>query len=242
MPSVERSGSGWHEDVLAGQADEDWQGKAPYSAQPLSLWRESLVAEFITPYVGGDVTALEVGPGMGDWTERVVGSVQSLMVADRRADTLEGIRDRFGPRTDLREVRIVNDRLTDVPDDSVNLAYSLDFFPFVNRAVLDQWLGELSRVLRPGGYLVVHHAATPRRLRTVVPRRTGLRAKRSVTSGPVDRGASSREVGGGSAASFTASSLVTTRQTSSWGPSGEYTVDKFRDVITIARKPTSRSV
>lgn len=235
IPNVERYMDGWHQSG-PGQSGDDWKDKAPYSTQPLSVWRESLVAEFLAPRMGSDVTALEVGPGAGDWTEQVIGSVQTLMVADRRAETLDEIRQRFGPRPDLQAVTIANNRFSEVGDASVDLAYSLDFFPFVNWSVLDAWLGELSRVLRPGGHLVVHHAATPRLLRTVAPRRTRLRAARtSVTS----REPAGNQPNGGSSASFTASGLVTTRQTSSWGPSGEFTVDKYRDVITVARKPAA---
>jgi len=98
------------------------EGMAPHSAQPLSLWRESLVTEFLTPHVGIGVTALEVGPGTGEWAVRVIGTVQTLIVADRRAETLEAIRQRLGPRPDLLAVPIVNHRLSDVASASVDLA------------------------------------------------------------------------------------------------------------------------
>lgn len=236
MPEVERHGGGWPEPARAGRPSSEHEDNGPYSAQPLLLWRESLVAEFLAPRMGAGMTALEVGPGAGDWTERIIGSVQTLLVADRRARTLEGIQQRFGHRPDLRVVQILNHRLIDVADGSVDLAYSLDFFPLVDWSVLDEWLGELSRVLRPGGHLVVHHAAMPRRLRTVSPRREQLRATRT---SPSSRGRAGRQATGGASAAFTDSGLVTTRQTSCWGPSGEFTVDKYRDVITVARKPTA---
>lgn len=238
MPNVERYLGGWYGPEPADQLGDDWKDKAPYSAQPLALWRYSLVAEFLTPRLGSGVTALEVGPGAGDWTEQVIGSVQTLVVADRRTETLDEIRQRFGSRPDLQLSTITNDRFSEVGDATVDLAYSLDFFPFVDWSLLSAWLGELSRVLRPGGHLVVHHAATPRRLRTVSPRRTRLRAARTPVTARHRAGA---EPHGGSSASFTANGLVTTRQTSSWGPAKEFTVDKYRDVITVARKPAAQS-
>lgn len=237
MPSVDRYGGAWREPNEDSATVDAWRGMAPYSPQPLPLWRESLVAEFLTPRTGPGVTALEACPGVGDWTEQVLGSVQKLIVVDRRAEMLEGIRERFGPRGDLREVLIVNHRLTGIPDASVDLAYSLDFFPYVEWSLLERWLGELSRVLRPGGHLVLHHAATPRRLRTVAPRRTGLDAARTPLSGLAARVPARRQPPNGSAATFTGNGLVITRQTSTWGPAGEFTVDKYRDVITVARKP-----
>jgi len=239
MPGVERFGDERPDPARAGLPGESADAMAPHSAQPLSLWRESLVNEFLAPHVGIGVTALEVGPGRGEWTERIIGTVQTLIVADRRAETLAAIRDRLGPRPDLRAVPIVNHRLGDVPDASVDLAYSLDFFPHVDGSTLDQWLGELSRILRPHGHLVVHHAAIPRRLRTVAPPRTGLHAKRTPRSSRAGRGGAGKHAVIGSASSFTISGLVTTRQTNSWGPAGEFTVDKYRDVITVARKPTT---
>jgi len=247
MPDVERSGSHWHDPPGSDLPGDPPEGGGPRSAQPLSLWRASLVTEFITPHVGVGVTALEVGPGQGEWTERVIGTVQTLIVADRRAETLAAIRDRLGPRRDLVAVPIVNHRLSDVPDASVDLAYSFDFFPQVDWSTLAQWLGELSRILRPSGHLVVHHAATPRRLRTVSPPRTGVHTSRTSGTGRTGRtsrggsSGSSRHVPIGSASSFTFSGLVTTRQTSSWGAAGEFTVDKYRDVITVARKPSGRA-
>ena len=244
MPGVERSGSHWRDPPESDRPDDPPAGNASRSAQPLSLWRGSLVTEFITPHVGVGVTALEVGPGQGEWTERVIGTVQTLIVADRRAETLAAIRARLGPRPDLIAVPIVNHRLSDVPEASVDLAYSFDFFPQVDWWTLAQWLGELSRILRPSGHLVVHHAATPRRLRTVTPPQTGLHASRTSGTGRTSRGGSSgssRHAPIGSAHSFTVSGLVTTRQTSSWGLAGEFTVDEYRDVITVARKPTGRA-
>lgn len=239
MPGVERCGDEWPDPAGAGRPRDSADAMAAHSAQPLSQWRESLVKEFLTPHVGIGVTAVEVSPGNGEWAERIIGTVQTLIVADRRAETLTAIRDRLGPRPDLRAVPIVNHRLSDVPDASVELAYSLDFFPHVDGSTLDLWLGELSRILRPDGHLVVHHAASPRRLRTVSPPRTGLHARRTPRSGRAGHGGAARHAPTGSASSFTASGLVTTRQTSSWGPAGEFTVDKYRDVITVARKPTA---
>lgn len=237
MPRVERYGEAWPKPERPDPAGEPAPDMAPYSGQPLPDWRESLVAEFLRPHMGPRVTALEVGPGVGDWTAAMLGSVERVFVADRRTRTLEVIRQRFGPRPDLREVQIVGDRLTSLPDASVHLVYSLDFFPFVESVQLDRWLGELSRVMRPGGALVVHHAATPRLLRTVAPRRAGLRGIRTRRSGFTVEGRTDQSTPNGWASSFTGSGLVTTRQTSSWGPGGAYTVDKYRDVITVARKP-----
>lgn len=245
MPRVERYGVPWRVPDQPDQPDranhpgtgDPWQGRAPYSSQPMAAWRESLVTEFLTPRLGPEVIALEVGPGLGDWTEHVIGSVQTLYVADRRVETLESIRARFGPRSDLREVRVIGDRLATLADGSVDLAYSVDFFPFVDWSVLELWLTDLARVLRPGGRLVIHHAATPRPLRTVSPRRTSLRATHTPLSAMRARTSGARGGVNGSAESFSASGLVISRQTSSWGPSGEFTVDKYRDLITIATKP-----
>lgn len=238
MPDIEKFADDWPDSADSGDAGDPAPSRSTYSEPALSQWRESLVNEFLVPHMGSEVTALEVGPGLGEWTERVLGTVQTLIVADRRAETLTGIRERLGPRPDLHAVPIVAHRLGEVPDASVDLAYSLDFFPQVDGSMLDVWLGELSRVLRPNGHLVVHHAASPRRLRAVASPTSGRHNRGTSRSGRASHGAANRSASIGSAASFTTNGLVTTRQTSSWGPAGEFSVNKFRDVITVARKPT----
>jgi ubiquinone/menaquinone biosynthesis C-methylase UbiE len=116
-------------------------------------------------------------------------------------------------------VRSRGSDLAPVADGSIDAVWSFDVL--VHVAPLDQasYLGEIARVLSPGGVAVLHHSDG--RNRGLLPSRQGWRA-------PMSRelfGALARDRG-----------LRVERQLDSWGERDRYDLGAFADAITVCRR------
>jgi ubiquinone/menaquinone biosynthesis C-methylase UbiE len=117
-----------------------------------------------------------------------------------------------------------------VKDGSVDLVWSFGTFVHIELPEIDRYLGEVRRVLHPGGRFVIHHAGQSERRGD--PNRDGE------IEGSPDSGLRS-EVTARQFAELTADNdLVLDRQIWRWGPQREYGL-AFRDVISIGTRSRS---
>ena len=101
---------------------------------------------------------LEIAPGFGRITELVAPQTERMTVVDVTELCVEHCRERFRrwPHVDCR----VNDgrSLPFVAASSIDFAFSFDSLVHVELDVIGAYLGELARVLRPGGAAFLHHS------------------------------------------------------------------------------------
>jgi ubiquinone/menaquinone biosynthesis C-methylase UbiE len=79
-------------------------------------------------------------------------------VVDVSERALELTRERLGPNGDTEYVRSSGSTLPGVPDGSVDAIWSFDVFVHIAPRDVAGYLGEVARVLRPGGTAVIHHS------------------------------------------------------------------------------------
>ncbi len=238
MPSVAWNRNEWndlHDWTLEG---DEWSDLADYCHQPYSEWKTTLIETFITPYVGAEKDVLEIAPGFGRWTTAMVEHVRSLTLIDLSPRCIETCRARFGHHPQVRF--LVNDgrSLAGVADASVDFVVSIDSFVHMESDVVDAYIGEIARVLRPGGHAVIHHADKRAWSLNLVPvtRRIGLPGRliqQVASQGRLrddgNRGAVSRSQ---VAESARRAGLAVEFQRTSWGDRHQFNVDKYRDCIT----------
>ena len=112
--------------------------------------------------------------------------------------------------------------------------------------IIRAYVEEFSRVLRPGGHVVLHHAGkrgAPRTVAAVTSRlgRPGRVAQRVLTQQRLhDSGRRADVTASDVAGLMRDAGLDVVRQTSSWGDRGQFNVDKYRDVITVATRSANR--
>jgi SAM-dependent methyltransferase len=103
-------------------------------------------------------TILEIAPGFGRWTQYLRDYCQNLWAVDRVTECVEACRQRFAgdPRVhcELNDGR----SLSILPDASVDLVFSFDSFVHMDREIVDAYLSEIARKLKPGGKGFVHHS------------------------------------------------------------------------------------
>jgi SAM-dependent methyltransferase len=125
-------------------------------------------------------TILEIAPGFGRWTQYLKDLGERLVIVDLAVRCIDHCRERFADATNI-EYHVNDGRsLEMVPDGSIDLVFSFDSLVHVNNDVLQAYLEQLARKLKPDGVGFLHHsnAADYRRLIAVakqVPERTRRR-------------------------------------------------------------------
>src|ERR1700722_1275613 len=110
---------------------------------------------------------LEIAPGYGRWTQFLKGHCSSLIAVDLAPKCVEHCKQRYSIDGHL-EFHVNDGRsLSMVSDDSVDFAFSFDSLVHAEEDVLEAYLKELHKKLRPGGTGFIHHSnmgAYPARL------------------------------------------------------------------------------
>ena len=159
------------------QLGEEWTEHASdFRGLDPEAWKQDVLQRFLHAHAPKEGVFLEIGPGAGRWTEHLLGLASRLYLADISPRCLDLCRDRFGDDAALSCHLVETGRLPFLADASIDFVWSYDVFVHVNPLDTDTYLGELARVLRPGGRAVLHHAD---RYTSRAERRAGFRSNLS---------------------------------------------------------------
>jgi len=245
MPSVEWNRAAWSERHEWEQHGDEWSGMAAACGQPYELWKAALVDTFIVSSLTPTSDVLEIAPGHGRWTEHLLAGARRVEIVDINQDCLDACRVRFDDDPRLRGHLTTGSSLSFLERQSIDFAWSFDSFVHMDGDVIRGYLGELARVLRPGGRAIIHHAGIRPLALPLAPatRRLGVAGRvvqrlagqgRLRDSGNRSMVSRALVAGWARAAGFTVE-----RQTQSWGDQGQYDVRKYGDWITILQKPAA---
>lgn len=177
-------------------------------------WKRSLIEHVLWPNIGPGGRALEIGPGAGRWSALLVERADSLAVVDISSRCIEQCRARFAGRDNVDYYVNDGESLPFLDDASVDYVWSFDVFVHIAPRVIDSYLSEIARVLRPAGRAVIHHAK----------------------DGGLHGGARSRMTAQLFASMLARHQLELVGQFDSWGEEGRYDVKHHHDVITVFSK------
>lgn len=153
MPSVEENKSLWDGTYDWSEAGDEWS--ATWGG-PDQQWYFSILPR-IHEFVPVE-TILEIAPGFGRWTQFLKGLCGRLVVVDMAESCIEGCRRRFASETHI-EYHVNDGRsLEMVADASVDFAFSFDSLVHVELEVLEGYLRQLVRKLKPDGVAFLHHS------------------------------------------------------------------------------------
>jgi len=199
----------------------DWSSRGEeWNASP--EWKQSVIDNLIDAWMPHDGVILEIGPGGGRWSQRLLERASRLILLDVSERPLDLCRERFAGASNVDYVLSSGRDMPGVEDTTVDAVWCFDVF--VHVAPVDQlgYLDQIARVLTPGGVAVLHHADGRNRGR--LPSRRGWRS-------PMSRdlfAAAARERG-----------LLVERQFDSWGPDGHgFDLSAYADAITAVRRPS----
>lgn len=115
--------------------------------------------DFIFPRIcmglKGDV--LEIAPGYGRITERLLMSNIKLSVLDINENCIERCKEKFGDRISKYYLGD-GDNLKQIFSESQDFVFSFDSFVHMSEEVINSYLSEIYRVLKNNGYVWIHHS------------------------------------------------------------------------------------
>lgn len=243
--SVESNLRVWDELHPWKEDGDEWKGQAHTCNLLYEIWKKSVVDRLIAPYARDGMTIVEIAPGHGRWTEFLLPYAARLILVDISANCLTHCRKRFLGRTNV-ETHLSDGRSLPLePEDGVDLVWSFDSFVHIAPADIRGYLQEMSRVLKPGGTVVIHHAGRRHRaLRFAWLRRAGRLGRtiyRLLSMGFDERSDGWRsDVSAQSVRKMAAlAGLQVVEQFSRWGDGQVSGVPRFGDCVSVLRRPNT---
>ena len=143
---------------------DEWDGQARYDGVPYEEWKASLIEEFVTPNLSPQTDVLEIAPGHGRWSKLMAGNSRTLTLVDLSPSCIEYCRSCLAQYDNVSYQITDGKTLTNVADSSIDFLWSFDSFVHMGPDVIQAYLHEAMRVLRPGAKAVIHHAGRRDRL------------------------------------------------------------------------------
>lgn len=104
---------------------------------------------------------VEIAPGYGRWTKYLLEHCDRLDAFDLNVNCVEFCNKTFAEQVAAQRCSFTaNDGLSlpGIADGSTDMVFSFDSLVHVEQDVIDAYLGEIERVLKPGGYAFLHHS------------------------------------------------------------------------------------
>jgi SAM-dependent methyltransferase len=120
---------------------------------PLRFIRDNYVLPFVNP----EHTAVDIGCGGGRWTYYLLG-FNSVFAVDYYEDLLAEFRKTFAR---YRHVKPIKNNGTDFPGiapQSIDYILSFGCFGHIDQTLIDEYLGNIKTILKPGGNAVIHYS------------------------------------------------------------------------------------
>jgi len=111
---------------------------------------------YVLPYVKAEHSALEIGPGGGRWTRYLLGFGR-LYVVDYYAEVIDELRRNYNKP----HMEFIKNNGTDFPavgDQSIDYLFSFGAFVHLDVPLIEGYLTNMRRVLKPGGNAVIHYS------------------------------------------------------------------------------------
>lgn len=242
MPSVEENRRMYDQAHAWAKQGDEWAEMAAHCGQRYEAWKAALIDAYLLPYLGPGRDIVEIAPGHGRWTEEMVNLSRSVTLVDISPSCLEACRVRFADADNVSYHLGDGESLSFLPDESIDFIWSFDSFVHMELPVIDAYLGEFARVLRPLGRFVIHHAGKRAWSLHFVPvtrrlGKPGRAVQRLASQGRLrDSGWRANVSAVDIARAVARHGLVVEKQTQRWGDRGQFSVEKYRDYITVGVK------
>lgn len=119
----------------------------------LAKVRKRYLERFVTP----ETVALEIGSGGGRWTRYLL-PAHEVIVVELNSDFFPYLEKRFPESAHkFRFVETPGYEIPDVENDSVDFVFSFGTFVHIDPEGIDEYLGEIRRVLRPGSVASIQY-------------------------------------------------------------------------------------
>jgi SAM-dependent methyltransferase len=153
MPDLDENVAQWDAQWDWSDRGDEWS--AWWGGTP-ALWHGALLPRIHAFVPTG--TILEIAPGFGRWTQYLKDLADRLVIVDLAERCIDSCRQRFADATNI-EYHVNDGRSLDiVADGSVDFVFSFDSLVHAESDVLEAYLEQLGRKLKPDGIGFIHHS------------------------------------------------------------------------------------
>jgi len=140
----------WNKEDAWINSGDEW---SEFFGNTDNLWNGTIFP-LIKKYLKGDV--LEIAPGFGRITKYLKENADKLTIVDLNQLCINKCKEKFGDDLEY----YVNDgkSLNMIPNNSKDFVFSWDSFVHMHENVIKEYLKEIKRVLKEGGYAYIHHS------------------------------------------------------------------------------------
>jgi SAM-dependent methyltransferase len=141
----------WNEPHMWEDGGHEWSG--PFGTTE-NLWNKEIF-DTIKEFRGKKI--LEIAPGFGRITQFLSILASELIIIDLNPLCIQKTKEKMGNHV---LAYLVNDgkSLTGVRNNSQDLVFSYDSFVHMHANVVEEYVKEIYRVLKPGGHAFIHHS------------------------------------------------------------------------------------
>ena len=141
----------WNNPSMWEDGGHEWSG--PFGTTE-NLWNKEIF-DTIKEFRGKKI--LEIAPGFGRLTQFLSILASELIVVDLNPLCIQKTKEKLGHHV---LAYFVNDgkSLNSIRDNSQDLVFSFDSFVHMHANVTEEYVKEIYRVLKPGGYGFIHHS------------------------------------------------------------------------------------
>lgn len=153
MPSIDDNRANWNDPRSWQQAGEEWSSAW---GGTMSLWRGTILPR-LDPFLPAP-HLLEIACGHGRITAQLLRHCGRYTGVDLAPSCVDICRTRFSDEPKATFAVTDGRSLPMVAPSSIDLAVSWDSLVHAEQDAIEGYLGELARVLRPGGSAWLHHS------------------------------------------------------------------------------------
>ena len=141
----------WNDESMWSEGGHEWSKSFGTTE---NLWNKHIFDD-VKEYRGKKI--LEIAPGYGRMTQFLSILASELLVVDLNENCIKKTKEKLGHHVLGYFVNNGNN-LPHIRDNSQDLVFSFDSFVHIHKNVIDDYIGEIYRVLKPGGKSYIHHS------------------------------------------------------------------------------------
>jgi ubiquinone/menaquinone biosynthesis C-methylase UbiE len=120
-------------------------------------WKTSVIEDVMLKNIPPGHVVLEIGPGFGRWTRKLIEISRHLIVVDVTEKCIDHCKDVFGDNDNV-EFHVNDGRTLEfVGDNFVDFVWSFDVFVHIEPSDIASYLQEFQRILTRNGLVIIHH-------------------------------------------------------------------------------------
>jgi ubiquinone/menaquinone biosynthesis C-methylase UbiE len=153
MPTLDENKSAWNSTYDWSRRGEEWS--AAWGGPDMEWY--GTVLPRIHRFLPAD-TILEIGPGFGRWSHYLRAHCRRLVLVDLSERCVNACRERFKDSDGVEAHVNEGTSLECIEDDSVDFVFSFDSLVHAEQEVIDAYVEQLARKLKPSANGFLHHS------------------------------------------------------------------------------------